>query len=671
MPDFGSKGFNPTLAPLLLAALTPITMFHRTVLWILFVFAAALPASAQICTGALGDPIVNITFGGGNNPGPQLPASVVGGYQYVQGDCPNDGFYAIRNSTVNCFGNSWHDVTVDHTGDANGYFMLVNASTSPGIFFQDTIRGLCAGTTYEFSAWVLNVLRSSSCGTGAVQPNLTFRIEDLAGNLLRTYNSGTIAPSPSPQWRQFGLSFTTPPTVGTAILRIVNNAPGGCGNDLLLDDISFRACGPILTPSFIGTTNTTQAVCFGQAANLQLDVALSSGFSSPRFQWQQSTNGGPWTDIPGATTQAYNAVFPAGFAVGSYRYRLAVAESANWGTPTCTVASEPLSVLVVGRPANLTAANSGPACAGTNVQLSANGAVTYNWSGPGGFAASGGSVPLGAVTNAQAGTYSLQAIDSYGCAWAASTNVQVLPLPIAAVLNDTVSVCAGASITLSASGGASYAWSPADGLGDAAIAQPVATPSDTTLYEVVVTSNDGCSDTASVLVNVWPLPIANAGADRNIFIGDTLYLAGVADGGPLSASWSPAYFLASPSQLNTSAAPQQDTAYVLTVTSLLGCGQESDTMRVRVFRRIEVPNVFTPNGDGRNDRWEIEALAAYRNYTIDLFNRFGQPVLHSVNSFAGWDGTLKGKPLPVGTYYFVLSIGDTAQRLSGFVDLLR
>ncbi|RYY38753.1 MAG: T9SS type B sorting domain-containing protein [Chitinophagaceae bacterium] len=646
-------------------------MVHRTLLWILLVCAAALPASSQICTGSLGDPIVNITFGAGGNPGPQLPASVVGGYQYVSGDCPNDGFYTVRNATVACFGNSWHDVTADHTGDPNGYFMLVNASTSPGVFFQDTIRGLCAGTTYEFSAWVLNVLRSSSCGTGAVQPNLTFRIEDLSGTVLRTYNSGTIAPSSSPEWRQFGLSFTTPPTVGTAILRIVNNAPGGCGNDLLLDDISFRACGPILTPSFTGGTGSTQNVCFGQAASLQLNVGLSTGYNNPRFQWQQSTNGGAWTDVAGATTQAYTANIPAGAAAGTYRYRLAVAESANWGTSTCTVYSTPLTIFVVGRPANLAARNSGPACAGTQAQLTAEGGATYQWSGPGGFTASGSSVPVGPLSLAQAGVYNVVATDNFGCSWNERTTLQVLPKPAASVADDTLSLCAGASVRLFAAGGSAYQWSPAEGLSDVLSAQPLATPADSTRYEVVVTNSDGCTDTASVEIQVWPLPRAFAGPDRVIFLGDSLRLDGSATGAPVTLGWSPNYFLINASQGSAAAAPQVDTAYVLTATSLLGCGPHSDTMRVRVFRRIDVPNVFTPNGDGRNDFWAIEALKAYRSYTVDLFNRFGQLLLHSESRFDGWDGTLKGKPLPSGTYYYVISIADSGQRLSGYVDLLR
>ncbi|RYY95883.1 MAG: hypothetical protein EOO11_14870, partial [Chitinophagaceae bacterium] len=385
-------------------------MAYRNLFWtFLFCCAAVFSTHAQICTGALGDPIVNITFGAGANPGPALSSSVVGGYQYLSGDCPGDGFYSIRNNTAGCFGGTWHNVTTDHTGETNGYFMLVNASASPGVFYKDTIRGLCSGTTYEFSAWVLNVLKSGSCGSSAVQPNLTFRIETVTGTLLQSSTTGTINPSASPQWQQYGLSFTTPPTVGEVVLRIVNTAPGGCGNDLILDDITFRACGPIMTPGFVGSAATTQTVCFGQAAAPQLTVALSSGYNNPRFQWQRSVNNGAWTEIPGATTQTYTAPFPAGTAAGTYRFRLMVAESANWGSANCTVASQPLTVFVIDRPPALAASNSGPACAGSSLQLSVTGASTYAWTGPGGFAATGAAVQLGPLTASMAGTYNVRA----------------------------------------------------------------------------------------------------------------------------------------------------------------------------------------------------------------------------------------------------------------------
>jgi gliding motility-associated-like protein len=637
---------------------------------LLFLLCAAFSsARAQLCTGSLGDPIVRITFGSGANPGPSLGA-VARGYTYQSGDCPNDGLYTIRNNTQSCFSATWHTVNSDHTGDPSGYFMMVNGSNSPGDFYVDTVRGLCGGTTYEFAAWVLNVLKPSSCGGNGNQPNITFRIERTDGTLLGTYNSGNIPPAAAPEWRQYGFFFTTPPAAFDVVVRMTNNAPGGCGNDLLLDDITFRPCGPLLTPAFSGASVFEKTVCAGTAATYNLTVGVSAGYSNPRFQWQQSLNGGPWTDIPGATGQNLTLPVPATTAPGSYRYRFTVAESANWGTAACTVASLPLTINVVGRPP-VTATNDGPVCAGGTVILTATGGLSYRWIGPMGPFATGSTVVATPMYPVTAGTYTVEATDASGCVWTASTHVVVNPLPVAAVARDTIDICAGAGALLSASGGDSYSWTPAGSLSDPAAPAPRADPPDTTTYQVVVTNAGGCHDTALVQVNVQPVPQPDAGPDRWLFLGDAVQLEGSVSGAAYTASWSPDYFLDNASALQPQARPRRDTVYVLTAVSGAGCGIRQDSVRVRVFRRVEVPNVFTPNGDGVNDRWEIPALQAYRIYTVNVFNRWGQPVLTHRNSFLPWSGETGGRPLPAGTYYYLIRIEDNQQLLSGWVDLLR
>src|ERR1051325_7581784 len=140
-------------------------MTMRKLLSILFaIWVSVNPVNAQLCTGSLGDPVVHITFGAGGNSGPSLRAASTT-YTFINQDCPNDGSYTVYNSTFGCFGNTWHNISEDHTpGDQNGYFMLVNASFTPGDFYVDTIKGLCTNTTYEFAAWVVNVLRPIGCG---------------------------------------------------------------------------------------------------------------------------------------------------------------------------------------------------------------------------------------------------------------------------------------------------------------------------------------------------------------------------------------------------------------------------------------------------------------------------------------------------------------------------
>src|SRR5271165_5547505 len=114
--------------------------------------AFTLQADAQTCNGSLGDPVINQDFGSGTNPGPPLSGSVTN-MGYVNVGCPNDGSYTLANSIGDCFGDTWHFLNTDHTGNPNGYMMVINASYQPSIFFTQTATGLCPNTKYEFAAW--------------------------------------------------------------------------------------------------------------------------------------------------------------------------------------------------------------------------------------------------------------------------------------------------------------------------------------------------------------------------------------------------------------------------------------------------------------------------------------------------------------------------------------
>ncbi|MEO8764682.1 MAG: hypothetical protein ABI416_10365 [Ginsengibacter sp.] len=317
-------------------------------------------AAAQLCQGSLGDPMVNITFGSGPNPGNALTAATTA-YQFVTTDCPDDGYYTVRNKTSTCFNASWQNVDEDHTGDANGFFMLVNASIQPSAFYLDTVKGLCSNTTFEFAAWIMNVMLSSACGAGGIQPNLTFTIEKTDGTLLQTYNTNNISTDQTPVWKQFGFFFVTPPGITDVVLRIFNNAKGGCGNDLALDDITFRPCGPRLTSSFNTGIYNIDTLCQGTGKTYTFNCAVSAGFNNPVFQWQQSSNGSQWVDIPGATTVSYAKQFTPAAALGMYYYRMTAAEAGNIASSKCRVSSNPLIVNIAPIP-EISFSHNSPVC---------------------------------------------------------------------------------------------------------------------------------------------------------------------------------------------------------------------------------------------------------------------------------------------------------------------
>jgi gliding motility-associated-like protein len=81
--------------------------------------------------------------------------------------------------------------------------------------------------------------------------------------------------------------------------------------------------------------------------------------------------------------------------------------------------------------------------------------------------------------------------------------------------------------------------------------------------------------------------------------------------------------------------------------------------------------VFSPNGDNINDTWNIRALKDFANCTVEIFNRWGQPIFRSNGYQQPWDGTYNGKPLPVATYYYIIDVKDGQKPIAGSVTILR
>jgi gliding motility-associated-like protein len=627
-------------------------------------------AKAQLCSGSLGDPIINITFGQGTNPGGPLSAATTS-YQYVTNDCPNDGFYTVRNNTNACFGNSWHNVASDHTGNAGGYFMLVNAAFATGTFYVDTVKGLCENTSYEFAAWMMNVLLPSACSGSGIQPNITLQLEKPDGTLLMSITTGNIASTSVPIWKQYGAYFISPVGNTDVVIKMFNNAPGGCGNDLALDDITFRPCGPLITGIVDGAPIYAASYCEGPARQFQLNCTVSGGFASPEFQWQRRNSSNPtWTDIPGATSNNYLAIFPANASPGIYEYRLAVTESGNINSTSCRIYSQDFAITIHPNPVT-TAVNNGPVCLGKTLSLSATGGNQYIWSGPNGFTATG---TPGTISNAQlnhGGKYYVDVFTAAGCTKKDSTVVIVNPVPTATTSFSSDSLCIGDNIQLNANGGDEYRWFPSTGLSNPEIPNPIASPSVTTIYNVVVSNSFSCSDTATTTIYIMPDPVANAGPDKVIFEGQSVQLSGDLAGQLNNFSWSPATYINDINSLIPVVNPPVDQNYTLTVVSTYGCGTVSDDVMIKVYKDIFIPTAFTPNNDGLNDTWHILGLEALKTYRVMVFNRWGEIVFQIKDEARPWNGIYKGIPLPPGVYVYLVEKGTERLPVKGTVMLIR
>jgi len=284
----------------------------RTILLILLVLGNVQIALAQLCAGNLGENIFEEgDFGAGSANLLTPDPGIAPGYSYTFDVPPVDGFYTVTNNTTPWPGlwPSWLRIG-DNSSDPNGYMMVVNATFSPGIFFRQTVDGLCENTTYEFSADIINLIRREQ--VDHIKPNVTFELDGVA--FLNTEEIPQ-----SEEWVTYGFTFETAPGVSELTLTIRNNAPGGIGNDLALDNISFRTCG---SNAFI---NTPQSIFLCEDDNDPTPITAEVDLDQHFIQWQLSVNEGiTWDDLPGEEEQVY---FHDQFLPGVYLYRYLSASS--------------------------------------------------------------------------------------------------------------------------------------------------------------------------------------------------------------------------------------------------------------------------------------------------------------------------------------------------------
>ncbi|MBX9853122.1 MAG: hypothetical protein K2X86_15370, partial [Cytophagaceae bacterium] len=288
-------------------------------------------------------------------------------------------------------------------------------------------------------------------------------------------------------------------------------------------------------------------------ANAGPDAIICAGSST-----NLSASGGvTYSWAPAAGLSNPNIANPVATPAATTTYTVTVTDGAGCSnTDNVTITVNPLPL-----------ANAGPdasVCAGSSTNLSASGGVTYSWAPAAGLSDPNIANPV--ATPAATTTYTVTVTDANGCVNTDNVIITVNPLPVADAGPD-VTICVGSSTNLSASGGITYSWSPAAGLSNPNISNPVASPIVTTTYTVAVIDGNGCVDTDDVIVTANE-PTADAGSDVTICEGTGTILNG---SGGTTYSWAPGGSLSNPNISNPVASPVTTTTYTLTVTDLMGC----------------------------------------------------------------------------------------------------
>ncbi|HEX2532430.1 MAG TPA: PKD domain-containing protein [Chitinophagaceae bacterium] len=301
-------------------------------------------------------------------------------------------------------------------------------------------------------------------------------------------------------------------------------------------------------------------------------------------------------------------------------------------------------------------------CRGASVSLQASGAATLSWSPLESLSCYDCPAPV--ARPLQTTPFVVAGTNAFGCTGYDTTVVTVIqPLKLNAPRED--SICIGASTQLVVSGATHYRWSPGGGLSAADVPNPVAAPARTTRYRVVGYDGFNCfTDTAYVLVAVGPYPTVNIGADQVLSTGTQYTFAPKVTGGPIRTwEWSPSVNLSCADCPTPVAHVKKDITYIAKVTSGYGCSA-SDTMQIRVFcenTQVFVPNAFSPDNDGVNDRVTVRAKGILHVKSFRIFNRWGELVFERSNFVPndlslGWDGTIRGARATPDVYVYTAEV---------------
>lgn len=283
--------------------------------------------------------------------------------------------------------------------------------------------------------------------------------------------------------------------------------------------------------------------------------------------------------------------------------------------------------------------------------------------------------------NSYFNTFLLTTVDGNGCYLRDTARIDVKPFT--GTLTPIKSeICIGDKIVLHAGGGVLYNW-----YGDAALyttagptldcqdcQEPTAEPHlGQTDYYVLIKNDRGCRDTLKTSIIVHPKPVIESfPADTTIKYGQSITLHAF---GGSQYIWSPTATMAFDMTSTPRVTPVQPTAYVVMGMNEFGCmGFDTSVVNLDFTKETQLPNAFSPNGDGLNDIFKIQNIGFRKLLLFQVFDRWGNKLFDTVNPDEGWDGSYKGKSADIGTYYYIIKLGypnDVVETYRGDVTLVR
>lgn len=561
-------------------------------------------------------------------------------------------------------------------------------------------------TTYTVTAVGANGCVSATPATVTIQVTQPITVQN--ATLLKCYQTGGINYNLTEAQPQ----ITTAP--GVTFAYYLNVADANAGNtNTIANPVSFNSaggqtiyvlvtnggCKNVVTLQLLSTPQTTLTINPPQqitctTPQITLNASSSVIPAGSTITWT-ATGGG--NIVSGA-----NTLTPVVNAGGIYT--LTVTNINQPGNVNCTYTSNVTVTQNTTAPVTTVTSTALQICSGESVTLTASGGATYNWTGLTG----NGNTQVVSPTSTT--TYTVFAVGANGCVSATPATITIIVAPPVAVLTASqMKICAGESVTLTATGGVTYEWVGLPGNGSTQIVSPTST----TTYSVFALGGNGCkvANPTSITIQVVPAIVSTL-KDVNVCAGDS----GILDAGAgtnytyvwntgattqtISVSTPGTYTVTISNgvcskvfsaQLINPVLPQFTNIsyenHVLTLSTTNPTGgtleysadngfswQTSNifynildnanyNLLVRVkdakcstsisFFTFVIINAITPNSDGKNDIVDFTGISNYNNFAASIFDRYGQEVFKASKNQTFWNGMLRGSlVLPTATYWY-------------------
>lgn len=400
--------------------------------------------------------------------------------------------------------------------------------------------------------------------------------------------------------------------------------------------------------------NSAQAINVDPGGNPAWTTLSLCATAAPYDLTAQITGdlGGTWsgTGMTGST-------FDPSAGTQSITYTVGAGGCLATSTQTVTVGQPQVDVTAV----NLSCNGAADGSATANV-TGGSGNYTYSWM-PGGQTTQ-------SVNGLSAGTYTVTVDDvTLGCSDMVTVDI-IEPTAITGTMSAT-NACEPDLGTASVAaiggvGGFTYSWN------NSASTTAIAINLDSAMHTVVVTDNNGCTFTDSILVETFPSASVNTFPNANILYGECVPLGAV---GAVTYQWEPSDDLTCEDCQSPIACPPVTTTYCVTGIDGNGC-LDTACMKVNVeivCGEVFVPSAFSPNGDDEND-----LLCVYSDcleqFTFTIYNRWGERVFETSDMSICWDGTWKGKMLNPAVFVYTINgflINGESVSQKGNISLIR